>query len=87
MSAHSHDLWNDSFVGPLNTKYFGQLLQVVCCSFTDRENCVAQPAHTECGQLLIEELHAELASKERNVFDDGQSNSPLLVLGKLDDSG
>ena len=87
MSTHCHDLGDDGFVGPLNTKDFSQLLKVMCRSFTDRENCITQPAHAKCCQLLIKELHTKLASKERDIFDDGQSNSPLLVFCKLDDRG
>lgn len=51
---------------------------------TDRENGVAEPAHAQTAELLVEELDAELAGKQRNVLDDGQPDAPLLVLGELD---
>lgn len=86
MRSHSHNLWNDGFVCPFNTEDFSQFLEVVCCCFTDRENRITQPAHAESRELLIEELNTQLACQERNVLDDGQSNSPLLVFCKLDNS-
>jgi hypothetical protein len=77
MLAHSHDLGDNGIVGPLDAKDLGQLLEVLGRRLTDREDGVAEPA-------LIKELHTQLRCEKRNVFDDGQSNTPLLVLGKLD---
>lgn len=84
MGSHSHDLWNDGLIRPLDTKDFRKLLEVMGCSFTDRENGVTQPGHTECCQFLVKELDTELTCQKRDVLDNRQSNSPLLVLGKLD---
>ena len=85
MVAHGHNFGNNSLTGPLHTKHLGQLLQVMSCRFTNREDSISQPTHAEVAQLLVEELHTKLAGEERNVFDNGQSNSPLLILGQLDD--
>lgn len=87
MCPHGHDLWNDGFVGPFDTEYFSQFLQVLRRSFTDGEDCIAQPAHAESGELLIEEFHAQLACQERDVFNDGQANSPLFVFSELNNCG
>jgi hypothetical protein len=85
--AHGHDLGDNRLVGPLNTENLGELLQVLCRGLTDRENGVAQPAHAQAAELLIEELDAKLRGKKRDVFDDGQTNAPLLVFRKLNNSG
>lgn len=83
VTSHSDDLGHNGLVGPLHSKYICQFLQVLCAGLTDAENSIAEPRHAEAGELLIEELDAELRSKERKVLNDGQSHTPLLVLGKL----
>lgn len=85
MLSHGHDLGHDRLVSPLDAEDLGELLQVLGRSLTNREHGVAQPAHTQTAQLLVEELYAELRSKKGNVFDDGQADAPLLVLSELDD--
>lgn len=87
MLTHGHDLGNDCLVGPLNAKDLGELLQVLGRCLTNGENGVTQPAHAQAAELLVEEFDAELRGKEGNVFDDGQTDAPLLVFGELDDGG
>lgn len=48
MCPHSHDFGNDCFVCPLNSKNFRELLQIVRGCFSDGEDCVTEPSHTEC---------------------------------------
>lgn len=83
--AHSHHLGNDCFAGPLDAKDLGKFLQVTGRSLTNGEDSVAKPTHAKATQLVIKELNTELACQQRDIFDDGQANSPLLVFGKLDD--
>lgn len=45
MLTHSHDLRDDRFAGPLDTEYFRKLLQILRCSFSNRENSVTKPTH------------------------------------------
>ena len=60
MLAHGHDFRHDGIVGPLYTKHFSELLQVLRGGLADREDGVAKPAHAKAAELLIEELDAEL---------------------------
>ena len=83
--AHGHDLGHNGILGPLNAEYLGELLEILSRGLTNREDGVAEPAHAEAAQLLVEELYAKLGGKEGNVFNNGQTHTPLLVLGKLDD--
>jgi hypothetical protein len=85
--AHSHDLGYNGLVRPLDAEHFGQFLEILSRGLTDREDGVTEPAHTQAAELLVEELDAELRCEKRNVFDDGQSNAPLLVFGELDNGG
>lgn len=85
MRTHGHDLGDDGLTGPLDTKYLGQLLQVVSSSLSDREDCVTQPAHAQSAELLVKELDTQLACQQRDVLDDSKSDSPLLVLCELCD--
>lgn len=84
--AHSHDLRDDGLASPLHPEDLRKLLQVVRGGLSDREDGVTKPAHAESTQLLIEELYTQLACKQGDVLNDSESYSPLLVLGKLDDS-
>ena len=70
---------------PVNTKDLCQFLEVLSCCLPDGEDSVSKPAHAEVSKLLIEESHAQLLSQERDVLDDGQSHTPLLVFGKSHD--
>lgn len=81
MLTHGHDFGDDRFASPFDAEYLGQLLEVLSGRFSYREYRVSQPAHAERAELLIEEFHAQLACKKGNIFDDGQPDSPLLVLG------
>lgn len=87
MLTHGHDLGDDCLVGPFNTENFCELLQVLSRSLTNGENGVTQPAHAQAAKLLVEELDAKLRGKEGNVFDDSETDTPLLVLGELDNGG
>lgn len=87
MIAHSHHLGNDSLVCPVHAEDLRKLPQVDSSSFTNREHGIAQPAHAKVAQLLVKEVDAELACQQGNIFDDGKSHSPLLVLGQLHNSG
>lgn len=80
---HGHHLGNDRLFGPLHAEHFCKLFQVLGSSFSDRENSIAQPSHAKIAQLLIEELDSQLTGKEGNVFDDGKTHAPLLVLCQL----
>ena len=84
MPSHHHDLRDDSFSRPLDTKHFSEFLKILCGSFSYREHCITQPAHAQSTQFFVKEFDTELTRKQRNVFDDSQSNSPLLVFSKLD---
>ena len=83
MCSHRHNLGNDGFVCPLDSKDFCKLFEIMCSSLTNREDSISQPPHAESCQLLIKKLDTKLASQKRNVFDDGQSNAPLLIFCKL----
>lgn len=86
MLSHGHDLGNDRPLGPVHTKHFRELSQVLSGSLTDGEDCISQPSHAQIAQLLIKEFDAELAGEQRNVFDNCKADSPLFVLGQLYDS-
>ena len=62
-------------------------LQIVGCGLSDGEDMINQPSHAEAVQLLVEEVDPELASQERHVLYDGQSDPPLGVLRQLHYSG
>lgn len=85
MLAHGHDLGHNRVIGPLDAKDLRKLLKILSRSLADGEDGVAEPAHAQTAELLVEKLYAELRSEKGYVFDDGQSDAPLLVLGKLDD--
>lgn len=85
MSTHGNNLGYDLLVCPLHTKYFGELLEVLCTGFTNAENSIAEPRHTQARKLLVEEVHAKLGRKERKVLDDCKPHTPLFVLCKLND--
>jgi len=87
MLAHGHDLGDDCFVGPLNTENLRELLQILSRSLANGENGITEPAHAQAAELLVEELDAELRGKKGNVFDDSETDTPLLVLSELDDGG
>lgn len=87
MLTHGHHLRNNGFAGPGDTKNFSQLFEVFGGSLSNGEHRVAQPAHAEGAKLFVKELNAELTGKEWDIFNDCETDSPLLVFGKLDDSG
>jgi len=81
--AHSHNLRDDSLTGPLNTKDLSKLLQVVSSRFTNGENCISKPAHTQVAELLVEKLDTKLAGQERDILNNGKSSPPLLIFSEL----
>lgn len=85
MVTHGHHLGNDGFAGPLDSKDLRQLLEVVGGRLTDGEDGVTEPLHAQVAQLLIKEADTKLAGEQGNVFNNGQANAPLLVLGESDD--
>ena len=87
MLTHCHDFGYDRLIRPLNAKDFCELLQVLSRGFTNGEDGVAQPAHAQTAEFFVKKLNAELRSKERNIFDDGQADAPLLVFSELNNSG
>ena len=80
---HSHDLGNDGLIGPVNAKYFSELLEILGGCFSDGKDGVAEPAHAQGAELLVKELNAKLTCQEGDIFDDGKSNPPLFIFGKL----
>ena len=86
VGAHCHDLWQYRLAGPFDTKDLCELLEIVRRSLSDGEDRVAEPAHAKTTELLVEELDAKLAGQQGDVLNDGQSDAPLLVFGKLYDS-
>lgn len=87
MVTHSHHLGNDRLACPLDSEDLRKLLQIVRRGLADGEDGVSKPSHAQGAELLVKELNPELTRQQRNVFDDGQANAPLLVLRKLDDRG
>ena len=83
MLPHGHNLGNDGLICPVNAKYLGELLKILGGCFSDGKDGVAEPAHTQGTELLVKELNPKLTCQEGDVFDDGKSNPPLFVLGKL----
>lgn len=87
MLSHSHDLRDDRPLGPVNAEYFRELPKILRSGLSNREDSVTKPPHAEITELLIEELDTQLAGKQRDVFDDGKADSPLLILSQLNNSG
>lgn len=87
MATHGHNLGYNGLAGPLDSKDLSKLLEIVGCRLADRENGVAQPSHAKLTEFLVEELHAKLAGEKRDVVNNSQPNTPLLVLCQLNDGG
>lgn len=85
--SHGHDLGNNRALGPFDSENLGQLSQVGGSGLTNGEDGITKPPHAKVTKLLIEELNAQLAGKQGDIFDDGKTDSPLLVLGQLDNCG
>lgn len=85
VAAHSHYLGNDLLTCPLYAKHLRQLLQVVCSSLANGEDSVSQPAHAQAAELFVEKFDAKLAGKQWDILDNGETHSPLLIFGQLDD--
>jgi hypothetical protein len=87
MFAHLDDLRQDRSLGPIDTENVGQLFQVDGSRLSYAENGISQPGHAEAAEFFVKELHSELGCEQGDVFDDGLTNSPLLVFGELHDGG
>jgi len=87
VGSHRENLRDDRPAGPLDSEDLSQLLEVDGSGLPDGEDVVSEPGHAEVSELVVEELDSELGREERDVLDDGLSNSPLLVLGEVDDGG
>ena len=83
--AHLQDFWDNRRPRPLHSKHIRELLQIDSRGFSDRKDRVAEPGHAQRAELVVEELNTKLSSQQRNVLDDGLSDTPLFVLGKLND--
>jgi len=84
--SHGHNLRDNRFTSPLNSKDLGKFPEVMCGGFSDGEDSIAQPPHAETAQLLVEELDAQLACQKWDVIDNSKPYTPLLVFGKLNNS-
>lgn len=80
MFSHGSDFGDDRVARPFHTKDFGQLFEVLRRGFPYRENCVAKPAHAKGTQFVVKELYAQLTCEQWYILNDGQSDTPLLVL-------
>jgi len=87
VGSHREDLRDDRPAGPFHSENLCQLLEVDGSGLPDGEDVVSEPRHAEVSELVVEELNSELGREEGDVLDDGLSNSPLLVLGEIDDGG
>ena len=85
LRAHIDNLGKDTRLGPIWTKHNHQLSKIVNRSFSDRIDAISQPRHAQVAQLFIKELQSKLMSEQRNILNDCQTNSPLLVFGQLND--
>ena len=63
ISGHGDDLRDDRLLGPVRAELLDQLLQVVGGGLADGVDVIDEPSHAEAVQLLVEELHPELAWK------------------------
>ena len=63
ISGHGDDLRDDRLLGPVRAELLDQLLQVVGGGLADGVDVIDEPCHAEAVQLLVEELHPELAWK------------------------
>lgn len=86
MRPHVHNLGNDCLIRPLDAKYFSQLLEILGAGLANAENSVSEPRHAQVGQLLVEELDTKLGREQWDMLNDGKTDTPLLVLCKVDDS-
>lgn len=47
---------------------------------------INEPGHAQAVKFLVKEFDAQLTSQQWHVLNDGQTHTPLWVLGQLDDS-
>ena len=83
--GHGNNLGDHRLLSPVGTKLLNQLLQVVGGSLPDSKDMVYEPGHAEAVQLLIKEVHPQLSGQKWHVLNDGQTNSPLCILGEIKD--
>ncbi len=82
---HNLDGRNDVIFGKFFSKYFRQCAEVLGRSLSNAVDIVRQPSHAQSRQFLNEEGLAELLCQLRDVFNDGQADSPLPIFGQVDD--
>lgn len=78
-------LRDDVLLRPLGAELLGEAAEVVRCRLADRVHLVPEPGQAQLPELVVEELHAQLAREERDVLDDGEADAPVAVLCELDD--
>jgi len=83
--GHGGHFRHDRLACPLDAEDLCKLLEVLRAGFADAKHGVAEPRHTERAELLVKEFDAQLACEKRDVLDDGQTHTPLLVFRKLHD--
>ena len=57
MLSHGHNLGNNGLARPFDSEYFSQLFEVLSSSLSYREDGIAEPAHAEVAEFLVEEFH------------------------------
>lgn len=58
MCVEGENFRDDGVGGPLDAKYFSELLEVVGGSLTDGVHAVSEPCHAQVAQLLVEKLNS-----------------------------
>ena len=81
LTLQRHDFRQSVPTRPLSPENLSDLLVVLNCSLANRENWVLQPGGANGLELLVEELLAELASKNGDLLHHGQLDAPVFVLG------
>lgn len=87
MGVEVEDFGDDGSSSPVRAKDLDDGLDGSNGGLSDRKDGVSKPSHAKIAQLVIKEFASELLGKEGNVLDDGETNAPLAVEGKLDDGG
>ena len=87
MLRHRGNFGHNRFLRPLDPEHLGQLLQILSRSLADAKHCIAQPAHAQTTEFLVEEFHAQLTRQQRHVLYNGQPDTPLFIFRQLHDSG
>ena len=84
VTGHVQHLRNNCGLCPFVAKLLDELLQVVGGGLADGEHMIEQPVSVQVIEFLVEELYAQLTGQQRHVLDNGETHTPLGVLGQLD---